>query len=168
MINLFYTGTYSTWHAYINPSNVRDKLRDDFRSRLVERIDDVIYASDGVVTKNPNVRYVGGFYYEKSKGIYKTETENVVAAELEQIERCDILVANLLTHAAIGSVVELFHAAKHNKAIHAFIEDKDDAFAVTGEYWFPIYTLQLYSSNITIHKVKSDREIYDFIMNLKE
>ena len=167
MLNLFYTGTYCAWHSEINPSNVKEKLKDDFRSRLVDNIDDVIYGNEGVVTKNPNVRYIGGFYYENPEGEFKSETEKVVVAELKQISWCDVLVANLTTHSAIGSIAELFYAASLGKHIHIFIEDVDSAFDVTGEYWFPIYTLQRMNGHVTIHKVKSEDEIYDFIMNLK-
>ena len=65
MKKIFYSGTYRVQHRLITEENVKDMLKDDLRSKLVDKIDDVIYASEGVITKNPNVTYVGGFYYEK-------------------------------------------------------------------------------------------------------
>ena len=104
MTKVFYSGTYSVQHQFITEENVKDMLKDDIRTKLVDKIDDVIYASDGVVTKNPNVTYIGGFYYEKGEA--ETVTEKVVNAELEQIDRADLIVVNLIGHSAIGSVAD--------------------------------------------------------------
>lgn len=165
-IKLFYSGVYSKHHSVITKDNIKCMLADDVRSRLVDNIDDVLYASSGVITKNHNVVYIGGFYYEYPiEGM--SETETVVAAELKQIEQSDIVVANLLGHAAIGSVAELFYAAKKGKRIEVFIKNVDTAFDVVGEYWFPLIALKHLNANITVHKVDSNDDVIDFIMGLK-
>ena len=141
-------------------------LKDDIRSKLVDNIDDVIYANDGIVTKNPNVMYIGGFYYEK--GDAKTITEKVVNAELEQIDRSDMLVVNLIGHAAIGSVAEIMYAATKGKRMEIFMKDEGNSFEVVGEYWFPLLTLKKMHANFNIHKITDEKEIIDYILNIKE
>jgi nucleoside 2-deoxyribosyltransferase len=133
---------------------------------LVDNIDDVIYANDGIVTKNPNVMYIGGFYYEK--GDAKTTTEKVVNAELEQIDRSDMLVVNLIGHAAIGSVAEIMYAATKGKRMEIFMKDEGNSFEVVGEYWFPLLTLKKMHANFNIHKITDENEIIDYILNIKE
>lgn len=165
MVKLFYSGTYSKQHQYITEENVKEMLKDDIRSQLVDDIDGVIYANDGVVTKNPNVTYIGGFYYEKGEG--KTVTEKVVNAELEQIDRADLLVVNLIGHAAIGSVAEIMYAATKGKRMEIFIKEDDNSFEVVGEYWFPILTLKKMQANFNIHKVADENEIINYILNIK-
>ena len=120
MKKIFYSGTYKVQHCLITEENVKDMLKDDLRSMLVDKIDDVIYASEGVVTKNPNVTYIGGFYYEKGEGA--TVTEKVVNAELSQIERADLIIVNLIGHAAIGSLAEIMYAASINKPMIIFVK----------------------------------------------
>jgi len=141
-------------------------LKDDIRTKLVDNIDDVIYANDGIVTKNPNVMYIGGFYYEKGTG--KTVTEKVVNAELEQIDRSDMLVVNLIGHAAIGSVAEIMYAATKGKRMEIFMKDEGNSFEVVGEYWFPLLTLKKMHANFNIHKITDEQEIIDYILNIKE
>lgn len=141
-------------------------LKDDIRSKLVDNIDDVIYANDGIVTKNPNVMYIGGFYYEK--GDAKTITEKVVNAELKQIDRSDMLVVNLIGHAAIGSVAEIMYAATKGKRMEIFMKDEGNSFEVVGEYWFPLLTLKKMHANFNIHKITDEKEIIDYILNIKE
>jgi hypothetical protein len=164
MKKIFYSGTYRVQHRLITEENVKDMLKDDLRSKLVDKIDDVIYASEGVITKNPNVTYVGGFYYEKGEGT--TITEKVVNAELSQIERADFVIVNLLGHAAIGSLAEIMYAASINKPMVIFVKNDDKLFDVTGEYWFPLLTLSKMNVEYILKKVDSEQEIIDYIMNL--
>lgn len=166
MIKLFYSGTYCVQHQYITEENVKEMLKDDIRTKLVDNIDDVIYANDGIVTKNPNVMYIGGFYYEK--GNAKTTTEKVVNAELAQIDRSDMLVVNLIGHAAIGSVAEIMYAATKGKRMEIFMKDEGNSFEVVGEYWFPLLTLKKMHANFNIHKITDENEIIDYILNIKE
>lgn len=165
MKKVFYSGTYSVQHQFITEENVKEMLKDDLRSKLVDKIDDVIYASDGVVTKNPNVMYIGGFYYEKGKG--ETVTEKVVNAELDQIDRADFMIVNLIGHAAIGSLAEIMYAASIGKPMIIFVKNNDNLFDVTGEYWFPLLTLKRMDVEFTLKKVDNEQEIVDYIMNLK-
>lgn len=167
-IKLFYSGVYACWHREITPDNIREKLKDDVRSKLVDNIDSILYYSnEGVYTKNPNVQYMGGFYYEPYRGGMPT-TESVVLAELDEIQRSDVVVVNLLGENAIASITELIYAAQLKKRIEVFVEDTPDAFDVTGKYWFPIDTAKVIHEGITVHRVKSNQEVIDFILNLKE
>lgn len=165
MTKVFYSGTYSVQHQFITEENVKDMLKDDIRSKLVDKIDDVIYASDGVVTKNPTVTYIGGFYYEKGEA--ETVTEKVVNAELEQIDRADLIVVNLIGHSAIGSVAEIMYAATKGKRMEIFMKDEGNNFEVVGEYWFPLLTIKKMNANFNIHKVNDEQEIIDYILNIK-
>ena len=165
MTKVFYSGTYSVQHQFITEENVKDMLKDDIRSKLVDKIDDVIYASDGVVTKNPNVTYIGGFYYEKGEA--ETVTEKVVNAELEQIDRADLIVVNLIGHSAIGSVAEIMYAATKGKRMEIFMKDEGNNFEVVGEYWFPLLTIKKMNANFNIHKINDEQEIIDYILNIK-
>ena len=138
MIKLFYSGTYKVRHELINKDNICIMLKDDLRSKIVGNVEDTIYYSDGVVIKNnPNVMYVGGFYYE-NQDKYDTVCENVVYEELKQIDKCDLIVVNLTKYSAISSVAELMYAANKNKRIVIFCDTKVTSYKVEGEYWFPI------------------------------
>jgi nucleoside 2-deoxyribosyltransferase len=110
--------------------------------------------------------YIGSFYYEK--GDAKTTTEKVVNAELEQIDRSDMLVVNLIGHAAIGSVAEIMYAATKGKRMEIFMKDEGNSFEVVGEYWFPLLTLKKMHANFNIHKITDENEIIDYILNIKE
>lgn len=166
MTKVFYSGTYCTQHQFINEDNVKEMLKDDIRSKLVDNIEDVIYANDGVVTKNPNVIYMGGFYYENGpEGM--SVTEKVVKAELQQIDEADLLIVNLIGHAAIGSLAEIMYAAAAEKPMVIFIKKDDKAFDVTGEYWFPLLTLRHMGASHVVKTVESEQEIIDYIMNIK-
>ena len=89
----------------INEENVLEMLKDDIRSKIVGNVKDTVYASDGVIIeKNKNVMYIGGFYYEKQDK-NKTVCENVVSEELKQIDRCDLVVANLTKYSANASFI---------------------------------------------------------------
>ena len=115
MIKLFYSGTYKVRHEMINEKNVLEMLKDDMRSKIVGNVKDTVYASDGVIIeKNKNVMYIGGFYYEKQDK-NKTVCENVVSEELKQIDRCDLVVANLTKYSAIASITEIIYAAFKQK-----------------------------------------------------
>ena len=168
MINLFYSGTYKVRHEMINKKNVLKMLKDDMRSKIVGNVKQTVYASDGVVLKNnKNVMYVGGFYYEKNNK-NKSICENVVYEELKQIDKCDIIVANLTNYSAIASVTELIYAAFKQKRIVIFCDPKITSYKVEGEYWFPILTCKQLNKNVEIIFVNSEDEIIEYINDLKE
>lgn len=172
-VRLFYSGVYRCWHREITPENIREKLKDDVRSRLVNSVDDILnYNPDGVATKNPVVQYMGGFYYEKqTEG--KSVTECVVQSELDEIDQSDIVVVNLLGDNAIASVSELLYAVKQRKRVEVFVKDEADTFDVTGKYWFPIHAANRiamadYCMNlVTVHRVNSDDDVVDYILNIQ-
>jgi hypothetical protein len=167
MIKLFYSGTYKVRHELINESNVLDMLKDDLRSKIVGNVKDTVYASDGVILKNnKNVMYVGGFYYEKQDS-KKTICENVVNEELKQIDKCDLVVANLTKYSAIASITEIIYAAFHNKRIVIFCDPNITSYEVEGEYWFPIITAKNLDKNVEIKYINNEDEIVDYINNLK-
>lgn len=168
MIKLFYSGTYKVRHEMINENNVLEMLKDDLRSKIVGNVKDTVYASSGVPIKhNKNVIYVGGFYYEKQDKT-KTVCENVVSEELKQIDRCDLVVANLTKYSAIASVTELIYAASRNKKIVIFCDPKITSYKVEGEYWFPILTCKQLDNNVEVRFVNTEDEIVAYINGLKE
>ncbi len=168
MIKLFYSGTYKVRHEFINEDNVIEMLKDDVRSKIVGDVPSTVYASDGVVIKNnKNVMYVGGFYYEKPHK-NKSVCENVVSEELNQIDRCDLVVVNLTKYSAIASVTELIYAAFKQKKIVIFCDPKVTSYKIQGEYWFPILTCKELNKNIEVKFIEDEEEIIDYINNLKE
>lgn len=167
MIKLFYSGTYKVRHEMINEDNVLDMLKDDIRSKIVGNVYDTVYASDGVAIKNNmNVMYVGGFYYEKQDK-NKSVCENVVSEELKQIDKCDIVVANLTKYSAIASVTEIIYAAFKQKKIVIFCDPKITSYEVEGEYWFPILTCKQLDKNVEIRFIDDENEIVSYIHKLK-
>lgn len=165
-MKLFYSGTYKVKHEFINQSNALEILKDDIRTKIVGNVEDTVYASDGVVIKNnSNVIYVGGFYYEKHHD-GKTVCESVVIEELKQIDKCDIVVANLMKYSAIATVTEIIYAAMKNKRIVIFCDPDITNYDVTGEYWFPIITAKQLSSNIEVKYIKDENEIIKYIHSL--
>lgn len=168
MIKLFYSGIYKVRHEMINENNVLEMLKDDLRSKIVGNVKDTVYASSGVPIKhNKNVIYVGGFYYEKQDKT-KTVCENVVSEELKQIDRCDLVVANLTKYSAIASVTELIYAASRNKKIVIFCDPKITSYKVEGEYWFPILTCKQLDNDVEVRFVNTEDEIVAYINGLKE
>lgn len=165
-MKLFYSGTYKVKHELINQDNVLEMLKDDLRTKIVGNVEDTVYASDGVIIKNnPKVIYVGGFYYEKRHD-GKSVCESVVIEELKQIDKCDIVVANLMKYSAIATVTEIIYAAMKNKHIVIFCDPDITNYDVTGEYWFPIITAKQLSSNIEVKYIKDENEIIKYIHSL--
>ena len=168
MIKIFYSGTYKVRHEFINENNVCEMLKDDVRSKIVGNVRDTVYASDGVVLEsNPNVMYVGGFYYEKENP-GKSVCENVVYEELKQIDRCDLLLCNLTKYSAIASVAELIYAAHQGKRIVIFCDPNITSYKIQGEYWFPILTCKELNDNVEVRFINDEDEIIEFVNNLKE
>ena len=168
MIKLFYSGTYKVRHEMINEGNVLEMLKDDMRTKIIGNVYDTVYASDGVMIKNnENVMYVGGFYYEKQDP-EKTVCENVVCEELKQIDRCDLVVANLTNYSAIATVTELIYAAYQQKRIVIFCDPNITDYKVQGEYWFPILTCRELDPNVEVRFVNCEDEIVDYINNLND
>lgn len=167
MIKMFYSGTYSVRHELINKDNVIEMLKDDLRSRIVGNVEDVVNSSDGVILKsNKNVMYVGGFYYEKEHP-NKTNCENVVYEELKQIDKCDLVIANLTKYSAIATVTEILYAAFNNKKIIIFCDSRITSYEVEGEYWFPIIASKELDKNVEVRFIENEDEIIEYINNLE-
>ena len=168
MIKLFYSGTYKVRHELINKENVLEMLKDDIRSKIVGNVKDTVYASNGVViNKNKNVMYIGGFYYEKQDE-NKSVCENVVSEELKKIDKCDLVVANLTKYSAIASITEIIYAAFKRKKIVIFCNPKITSYEIEGEYWFPILACKQLNKNIEVKFVNNEKEIINYINELKE
>ena len=166
MIKLFYSGTYKVRHELINKNNICELLKDDMRSKIVGDVKDTIYASDGVVLKNnKNVKYIGGFYYEKENP-NKSTCENVVCEELRQIDECDIIVANLMNYSAIASITEILYGAMKGKRVVIFCNPKITNYEVTGEYWFQILAAKEMDKNIEVKFTECEDDIVDYINSL--
>lgn len=168
MIKMFYSGTYKVRHELINKNNVLEMLKDDIRSKIVGNVEDTIYASDGVIIKNNrNIMYVGGFYYEKMNN-NKSICENVVIEELKEIDKCDLVVVNLMNYSAIATITELMYAAYKNKKIIIFCDPKITSFNIEGEYWFPILAAKNLAKNIEVVFINNEVELINYINDIKE
>ncbi len=167
-LKIFYSGTYKVRHELINEDNILDMLKDDIRTKIVGNVSDTVYSSNGITIKgNPNVTYIGGFYYEK-KHPNKTICESVVLEELKQIDESDLVIANLMEYSAIASITEIIYAAKQNKHIVIFCDPDITNYNITGEYWFPIITAQTLSDNVEVKYTKDENDIVKFIKQLGE
>ena len=93
--------------------------------------------------------YIGGFYYEKNDN-NKTVCESVVEEELKEIDKCDIMVANLTKYSAIATITEIIYASFKKKKIVIFCDPNVTSYEVEGEYWFPILTCKKLNKNIEI------------------
>lgn len=168
MLKMFYSGTYKVKHELINRENVLEMLKDDVRTKIVGDVSSTVYPSSGVVIKdNPNVMYVGGFYYEE-KDPSRTVCENVVYEELKQIDKCDIIIANLTKYSAIATLSEIIYGAFKNKKTLIFCDPEVTSYEVEGEYWFPIIMVKQINPNVEIKFIESEEEIINYINNLKE
>ena len=166
MIKIFYSGTYKVRHEQIHKDNVLEMLKDDVRSKIVGNVEDTVYASDGVMIKNnQKVMYVGGFYYEKEDP-NKSTCENVVREELKQIDKCDMVIANLMNYSAIASVTEILYAAMKKKKIIIFCNPEITSYEVEGEYWFPILTAKILNKEVEVKFTKKEEDIIDYVNNL--
>lgn len=167
MIKLFYSGTYNIRHELVNETNALELLKGDIRTKIVGNVKDFVYASDGIIlNSNKNIMYIGGFYYEKNSD-NKSICESVVDEELKEIDRCDLVVANLTKYSAIATVTEIIYASSKNKKIVIFCDPNITSYEVEGEYWFPILTCKKINKNIEVKFIKNEDEIIEYINNLE-
>ena len=167
MIKLFYSGTYNIRHELVNETNALELLKDDIRTKIVGNVKDFVYASDGIIlNSNKNVMYIGGFYYEKNND-NKSICESVVDEELKEIDRCDLVVANLTKYSAIATITEIVYASFKNKKVIVFCDPNITSYEVEGEYWFPILTCKKINKNIEVKFIKNEDEIIEYINNLE-
>lgn len=167
MIKLFYSGTYNIRHELVNETNALELLKDDIRTKIVGNVKDFVYASDGIIlNSNKNVMYIGGFYYEKNND-NKSVCESVVDEELKEIDRCDLVVANLTKYSAIATITEIVYASFKNKKVIVFCDPNITSYEVEGEYWFPILTCKKINKNIEVKFIKNEDEIIEYINNLE-
>ena len=163
MKKLFYSSAYNVRHSEITEENVLDKLNDDIRSRMLGDVKKFVYATRSPLAINPNLFYVGGFYYEKEDPTL-SPCENVVKAELDEIEEADVIMASLLKYSSIATVTEIIYAAKSpEKEIIIFCDPEITKLEIPYEYWFSILTAQRMNNKIQIVYVKNEQEILDFI-----
>lgn len=164
MKKLFYSSAYNIRHSEITKQNATEKLKDDIRSKMLGDVKKFVYAERARLAINPGLFYVGGFYYEKENpGM--SACENVVRAELDEIEEADIVMASLLKYSSIATITEIIYATQFpEKEIVIFCSPKITQFdEVTSEYWFPILTAQRTNKNVQIVPVEDDDEILNFI-----
>lgn len=171
MIKIFYSSPYQVKHKDINETNALEMLKDDIRSKIIGDVKGFVYGSDGVILKNnPQVLYLGGFYYEQTKfeNTKYGECENTVKNELKQIEEADIVLISLLQYSAIATITELLYASFKNKKIVVFCSKDITQFKTEYEYWFPLITCMSICNDITIKYINKEEDIIDYINNLKE
>ncbi|MBR0423998.1 hypothetical protein IJI79_00625 [Candidatus Saccharibacteria bacterium] len=164
MKKLFYSSAYNIWHSEITEQNVTEKLKDDIRAKMLGDVEKFVYGERTPLSINPELFYIGGFYYEKEEPGLST-CENIVKAELDEIEEADVVMASLLKYSSIATITEIIYAAQFpEKEIIIFYNPEITQLdEVTSEYWFPILTAQRASPNIQIVQVENENEILDFI-----
>ena len=171
MIKIFYSSAYKVKHENINEENALAMLQSDTRSKIIGDTKQFVYGSDGVILKNnPNVLYLGGFYYEQPKfeNCKYGECENTVKNELAQIDEADMVLISLLQYSAIATITELLYASFKKKKTIVFCSKNITQFKTEYEYWFPLITGMTINQDITIKYVKTEDEIVSYINNLKE
>ena len=171
MIKIFYSSAYKVKHENINEENALAMLQSDIRSKIIGDTKQFVYGSDGVILKNnPNVLYLGGFYYEQPKfeNCKYGECENTVKNELAQIDEADMVLISLLQYSAIATITELLYASFKKKKTIVFCSKNITQFKTEYEYWFPLITGMTINQDITIKYVKTEDEIVSYINNLKE
>lgn len=164
MKKLFYSSAYNIRHSEITKQNATEKLKDDIRSKMLGDVKKFVYAERARLAINPGLFYVGGFYYEKENpGM--SACENVVRAELDEIEEADVIMTSLLKFSSIATIAEIIYAAQFpKKEIIIFCNPEITQLdEVTSEYWFPILAAQRTNKNVRIVQVKDEGEILDFI-----
>lgn len=161
MIKIFYSSAYKVKHENINEENALAMLQSDIRSKII---------GDTKQFVNPNVLYLGGFYYEQPKfeNCKYGECENTVKNELAQIDEADIVLISLLQYSAIATITELLYASFKKKKTIVFCSKNITQFKTEYEYWFPLITGMTINQDITIKYVKTEDEIVSYINNLKE
>ena len=167
MKRLFFSSAYNVQHSTITPENATEKLASDIRSQMLGSVEKFLYAKVSPLEINPQLEYVGGFYYEpQSKKL--SACASTVKAELDEINQADIVMVSLLKYSAIATITELLYAARFpEKEIIIFCDSDITQFKVEYEYWFPILAAQRTTQNLRVVYVKNDNEILNFIKNLE-
>ncbi|MBQ3293191.1 hypothetical protein IJG93_02740, partial [Candidatus Saccharibacteria bacterium] len=111
MKKLFYSSAYNIWHSEITEQNVTEKLKDDIRAKMLGDVEKFVYGERTPLSINPELFYIGGFYYEKEEPGLST-CENIVKAELDEIEEADVVMASLLKYSSIATITEIIYAAQ--------------------------------------------------------
>lgn len=163
MKKLFYSSAYNVQHSEVNEENALNKLEDDIRSQMLGDVRKFVYSERSPLAINPELFYIGGFYYEKEDPNLSS-CENVVKMELDEIEEADIIMASLLKYSSIATVTEIVYAAQFpEKEIIIFCDPKITQFEIPYEYWFPILAAKHANNKVQIIYVEKEDEILDYI-----
>lgn len=168
MKKIFFSAVYSVKHSEITPENAAEKLADDIRARMLGDVNNFLYAYIGkkILAINPDLEYVGGFYYEEDDAF--ATCQSIVNDELSEVEKADIVMVSLLKYSAIATLTELLYAARFpEKEIIIFCDPTITKFKVEYEYWYPILAACRTTKNLRVVYVKNDDEILEFIKNYK-
>lgn len=163
MKKMFFSAAYNYQHSTITEQNAPEKLANDIRSRMLGDVEKFLYAKVSPLKINPQLEYVGGFYYEPEDERLSA-CENIVRAELDEIDQADVIMVSLLKYSAIATIAELLYAARFpEKEIVIFCHPEITRFEVQHEYWFPIIAAQRTTQNLRIVYARNDDEILDYI-----
>lgn len=140
-------------------------LKNDYRAELLGNAKLLAYCQDEVVVKS-KFEYVGPFYCEKaSNGIFtSTDCAEVLNAEYNLIQKCDVFVAVLGDDFSVGTIVELGWAVAAGKQIILLYQEEDSKYSIKSEYWFAIADAVKRSKNTIVLKYQDYAEVVKIII----
>ncbi|MBQ5690140.1 MAG: hypothetical protein IIV24_01470 [Alistipes sp.] len=136
---------------------------EDYRSKLLGGADKMLYGEGELVIKD-GISYIGPYYFETED----MEAEDIVAIELEMINRCTDAIFVLDEADCPGTITELLYAAMRGKRIHIFYKEHPSHEETESELhtpcWFPIHaTKQI--SEVKVYKYRDYSLLAELIFN---
>lgn len=140
------------------------RLEQDFRAKLLESSERLIFAKDNLKLKNGHI-YSGPFYCEQaSNGDFTSTDCNVVLkAEYEAVSNSDVYFALFNQKFSVGTIVELNWAIEMNKEIVIFYEEEESEHDIKSEYWFAIANALYKSDKVKVFKFKDINRVINII-----
>ena len=122
---------------------------EDYRSKLLGGVDKMLHGR-GELVINDDMSYVGPYYFETED----MAADDIVAIELDMIDRCTDAVFVLDEADCPGTITELLYAATKRKQIYIFYKEYPQHDETESELhtpcWFPILaTMKL--ANVAIY-----------------
>ena len=137
-----------------------ERLRDDFRARLLGSGERLAIANEGVML-TADVCYAGPFYCEAASSGEHTSTDcmAVLSAERRAVLECDSYVAVFGESFSVGTVVELGWAIEADKEIYILYKEEKSRYSIASEYWFAIADAKSRGRDVRIFSYSSEEEI---------
>lgn len=138
------------------------KAAQDYRAILMKDVS-LLLKSTSPVPLSSHSSYVGPFYFETDGMI----DQDIVEAEMHQIEKCTVVVFLLDNCSCPGTIAEMVYAASLRKrmAIVYLEEESETESILHSSWWYPIILCQKgYHSEIELIPYKEHDEGRDKIL----